>query len=65
MMEKHTGREVRVFQIDNVGDYKDKFLQFRQNGGIGIHFSIRKLWVAKEMNISLMEKFWCYCLMHK
>jgi len=41
MMDKQTGKKIKMLQI-NVGQYKDQFLQFRQNNGIGIHFKTGK-----------------------
>ena len=48
-----------MIQINNVGEYKNQFLQFEQNNEIGIHFTIRKHGAAKEMNLSLLEKIRC------
>ena len=42
MMEKQTGRKNKVLQINNVGKYKDQFLQLGQNNEINIHFKIGK-----------------------
>ena len=47
MMEKQTGKKIKVLQIDSVGEYKDYFLRFGQNTGIDIHFKIRKHGVAR------------------
>ena len=58
-MEKQTDRKIRVLQIDNVGEYKNQFLQFGQNNGISIHFKIGKHGMAKEMNRFLLEKVRC------
>jgi len=55
-MQKQTDRKIRVFQIDNVGEYKDQFLQFGQNNEIGIHFKAGKHGVGKETNRSFLEK---------
>jgi len=54
MMENQTGRKIKLLQIDSVGEYKNKFLRFVQNTGIGIYFKIEKHGVAKEMNHSLL-----------
>jgi len=51
-----TGRKTKVLQIDNVREYRNQFLQFRQNNGIDLHFKIGKHGVAKEMNHFLLEK---------
>ena len=59
MMENQTGRKIKLLQIDSVGEYKNKFLRFVQNTGIGIYFKIEKHGVAKEMNHSLLEKVRC------
>ena len=50
MMEKQTNRKIKVLQINNVGEYKDQRLQFGQNTGIEIHFTIEKHGVTKEMS---------------
>jgi len=39
MMEKQINREIKEFQIGNVKKYKNQFLQFGQNTGIGTHFT--------------------------
>jgi len=59
MMKKQTCRKIKVFQINNIGEYKDQFLQFEWNNGIGIHFKTGKNGVAKETNRSLLEKVQC------
>ena len=59
MMEKQTGRKIKVLQIDNVREYKDQFLRFSQNTGIDIHFTIEKHGMVKEMNRSILEKVRC------
>jgi len=51
-----TGRKIKVLQLDHVREYKDRFLRFDQNNGIGIDFTIEKYRVAKEMNRYLLEK---------
>ena len=48
-----------MLQIDNIGEYEDKFLRFGWNTGIGIHFTIEKHEMTKEMNRSLLEKVRC------
>jgi len=56
-MEKLISRKIKVLQFDNVGEYKDLFLQFGQNNDIGIHFTVRKqIEIAKELNCALLEK---------
>jgi len=55
-MEKQNGKKIKMFQIDNIGEYKDQFLQFGLNNGIDIYFTIGRHGVAKEMNRSLLEK---------
>ena len=59
MMKKHTGRKIKVLQIDSVGKYKDQFLRFDQNTGVDIHFTNGIHGVAKEINSSLLEKKRC------
>jgi len=39
MMEKQTGRKIKKLQISNVERYKNQFLRFGQNTGIGTHFT--------------------------
>ena len=63
-MEKQTSRNNKMLQFDHVGEYKDQFLQFGQNSGIGIHFTVGKHEGAKEVNRSLLEKVRICCLMH-
>ena len=36
-MEKQTGRKIKELQISNVERYKNQFLQFGQNTGIGTY----------------------------
>ena len=55
-MEKQISKKIKMFQFDYVGQHKDQFLQFGQNNGIGIHFTVGKYGVAKEMNCSLLQK---------
>jgi len=59
MMEKQTSRKIKELQIDNVEKYKNQFLRFDQNTGIGIHFTNGIHGVAKKMNCSLLEKVRC------
>jgi len=56
MMEKQTGRKIKELQIGNVERYKNQFLQFGQNNGIGTHFTDGIHGLAKEINCSLLEK---------
>jgi len=64
MMEKQTYRKIKMIQIDHVGEYKDRVLQFGQNTDIGIHFTVDKYGVDKEMNVPYWRKFSVCCLMH-
>ena len=64
MMEKQTGRKIKELQIGNVERYKNQFLQFGQNTGIGTHFTDEIHGLAKEINRSLLEKVQFCCLMH-
>ena len=41
MMKKQTGRKIKELQIDNFKRYKNQFLRFGQNTGIGTHFTDR------------------------
>jgi len=59
MIEKRTGRKIKLLQINSVGEYEDRFLWLGQNTGIGIHFTNRIYGVAKEINCSLLEKLLC------
>jgi len=59
MMEKQTSRKIKELQIDNVKKYKNQFLQFGQNNGIGTHFTNGIYGLAKEINRSLLEKARC------
>jgi len=56
MMEKHTSRKTKEIQIDNIEKYKDQFLWFGQNTGIGIHFTNEIHRADKEINRFLLEK---------
>ena len=56
MMEKQTGRKIKELQIGNVERYKNQFLQFDQNTGIGTHFTNGLHGLAKKINRSLLEK---------
>jgi len=38
-MEKQTGRKIKEVQIGNVERYKNQFLQFGLNTGIGTYFT--------------------------
>ena len=40
-MEKQTGR--KMLQFDHVGEYNYQFLQFGQNNGFGIHFTVENM----------------------
>ena len=59
MMEKQTGGKIKKLQIGNVERYKNQFLQFGQNTGIGAHFADGIYGLAKEINYSLLEKVQC------
>ena len=56
MMEKQTDRKIKELKISNVERYKNQFLRFGQNTGIGTHFTDRIHGLAKEINRSLLEK---------
>jgi len=56
MMEKKIGRKIKEVQIGNVEKYKNQFLQFGQDTGIGTHFTNELHGLAKEINCSLLEK---------
>ena len=45
-----------MFKFNHVGEYKDRFLQFDQNNGIRIYFTVGKHGMAKDVNHSLLEK---------
>jgi len=59
MMEKHTDRKIKELQIGNIQRYKNQFLQFGQNTGIGTHFTDRIYGLAKKINCSLLKKAQC------
>jgi len=59
MMGKQTGRKIKELQIGNVERYKNQFLQFCQNTGIGTHFTNGIHGLAKKINYSLLEKVQC------
>jgi len=49
-MEKQTGRKIKELQIGNVERYKNQFLQFGQNTGIGTHFTMEYMsWLRKSI----------------
>ena len=56
MMEKKIGRKIKEVQIGNVEKYKNQFLQFGQDTGIGTRFTKELHGLTKEMNCSLLEK---------
>jgi len=56
MMEKQTDRKIKELQIDNVEKYKNQFLQFGQNTGIGTHFTNEIHGLGKKINCFLLEK---------
>ena len=56
LMKKQTDRKIRMLQFDHVRKYKYRYLWFSQNNSIGIHFTISKHRVTKEMNYPLVEK---------
>jgi len=58
-MEKQTRRKIKELQIENIERYKNQFLQFGQNTGIGTHFINGLHGLAKEINHSLLEKARC------
>ena len=55
-MKKQTGRKIKELQISKVERYKNQFLQFGQNTGIGTHFTEGIYGLAKEVNHFLLEK---------
>ena len=56
IMEKQTSRKIKELQIGNVERYRNQFLRFVQNTGIGTHFIEGIYGLAKEVNRSLLEK---------
>ena len=49
MMEKQIGRKIKELQIDNVERYKNQFLQFGQNNGIGLTLQLEYMgWLRKS-----------------
>jgi len=59
MMEKQTGKKITKLQISIVERYRNQFLRFGQNTGIGTHFTDGIHGLAKEINRSLLEKVRC------
>jgi len=64
MMEKQTGRKIKELHIGNVERYKNQFLQFGQNTGIGTHFTNGLHVLAKDINRPCWRRLGVYCLMH-
>jgi len=63
-MEKHIGRKIKVFRLDNSGEYNiDPFLQLCHDESIKIHFIVReapqKNEMTKRMNQTLLENVRC------
>ena len=58
-MEKQIGRKIKELLIGNVERYRNQFLRFVKNTGIGTHFTDRLYGLAKEVNCSLLEKARC------
>ena len=58
-MEKQIGKKIKEVQIGNVERYKNQFLQFGQNTGIGTHFTNGLYELAKKINRFLLEKARC------
>jgi len=58
-MEKQTVRKIKELHIGNVEKYKNQFLQFDQNIGIGTHFTNEIHELVKKINRSLLEKARC------
>ena len=52
-------KQIKELQIGNVERYKNQFLQFCQNTGIGTHFTEGIHGLAKKINRSLLEKARC------
>jgi len=59
MMEKQTGKKITKLQISIVERYRNQFLRFGQNTGIGTHFTDGIHGLAKEIYRSLLEKVRC------
>jgi len=51
--------KLRSSKFDNVKKYKNQFLQFGQNTGIGTHFTNGIHGLAKKINRSFLEKVRC------
>ena len=54
------GRKIKELQIGNVDRYKNQFLRFGQNTGIGTHFTDGIHELVKKINRFLLEKFRCF-----
>ena len=52
-------RKIKQLQIGIVERYKNQFLQFGLNTGIGTHFTNKIHGLAKKINRSLLEKTRC------
>ena len=50
---------IKKLQISNIERYKNQFLQFGQNTGIGTHITDGIHGLTKEINHSLLEKAQC------
>jgi len=55
-MKNQTGRKIKLLQFDHIREYKDQFLQFGQNNGMKMHFTIQKDEIAKKIICALLEK---------
>jgi len=63
MMVKQTGRKIKEPQIGNVEKYKNQFLKFGQNTGIGTSQMKYMGWLRKS-TAPYWRRFGVYCLMH-
>ena len=64
MMEKQTGRKIKVLQIDIVGEYKNQFNDLTRTLVFIFTSQLENMGMVKEMNRSLLDKVWGCCLMH-
>ena len=64
MMEKQTDRKIKELQIGNVKKYKNQFLRFGQNTGIGTHFTDEIMSWLRRKTIPYWRRLGVCCLMH-
>jgi len=63
-MEKETYRKIKELQIGHVKRYKNQFLQFGNNTGIGTYFTYELHGLVKEMHNFCWRRLGVCCLIH-